>query len=634
MLMKLNNNFFFRKRVIKNKQIKLVKTNKISKKLKFKQVRLKQTKFKKLFDKTTWKLFNHSVRKVLKKRLKNKKNLKIFLKKRFNFMKKKGYILPKNIFNNDISFSFKWKSKPIINFFNQKVLVNFIIISSEKNIIQNYDLNVYSSYSFFYKSISKSFDTWLTLKSNFFKNYLTIYNQIFLNNSVVYKNIFFMNNFFTNNKLPLINSKFLKHWEKKNINPLFKSFKSFSKFLNLISKQLPYVELVRSFRENLKRKVISYDINVVDFFKTVVLRVNQDSKNYKMNIIKYNKIYKIFKVIGLLKTYDCIKIDNVFESNFDTNLSKPFSIDSFKKKISTTSLINFKKPSNITKVKNNFINTFDTSLILLRNVDLLFNFFGNVTLYKYLIFNNNLFYFNYNKNINKNTNLALINDLNKYFFNSRINVFNKSNLIPSNIFKYVIKRKLLKIVNFDKFSSNIIMWYYNILIRFMENCSGRKVYLKFNPFIENALSFNDIARCNMWSIRITSFQRLLGPKIFLKESLKILHIAIKFKDPTFLSNWIKSMLYRMSFWKYRLLFRYLKFTMRYLFWLYFPELEFKGFKLRLKGKISVAGNARTRTLLYKIGETSYSKFNNRIVSDFTTINTFTGVLGFKIWFFF
>jgi len=629
MLMKLNNNFFLRKRVIKNKQIKLVKTNKISKKLKFKQVRLKQTKFKKLFDKTTWKLFNHSVRKVLKKRLKNKKNLKIFLKKRFNFMKKKGYILPKNIFNNDISFSFKWKSKPIINFFNQKVLVNFIIISSEKNIIQNYDLNVYSSYSFFYKSISKSFDTWLTLKSNFFKNYLTIYNQIFLNNSVVYKNTFF-----TNNKLPLINSKFLKHWEKKNINPLFKSFKSFSKFLNLISKQLPYVELVRSFRENLKRKVISYDINVVDFFKTVVLRVNQDSKNYKMNIIKYNKIYKIFKVIGLLKTYDCIKIDNVFESNFDTNLSKPFSIDSFKKKISTTSLINFKKPSNITKVKNNFINTFDTSLILLRNVDLLFNFFGNVTLYKYLIFNNNLFYFNYNKNINKNNNLALINDLNKYFFNSRINVFNKSNLIPSNIFKYVIKRKLLKIVNFDKFSSNIIMWYYNILIRFMENCSGRKVYLKFNPFIENALSFNDIARCNMWSIRITSFQRLLGPKIFLKESLKILHIAIKFKDPTFLSNWIKSMLYRMSFWKYRLLFRYLKFTMRYLFWLYFPELEFKGFKLRLKGKISVAGNARTRTLLYKIGETSYSKFNNRIVSDFTTINTFTGVLGFKIWFFF
>jgi len=50
----------------------------------------------------------------------------------------------------------------------------------------------------------------------------------------------------------------------------------------------------------------------------------------------------------------------------------------------------------------------------------------------------------------------------------------------------------------------------------------------------------------------------------------------------------------------------------------------------LKGKISVAGNARTRTLLYRIGETSHSKVNNRVLSDFTTINSFTGVMGFKI----
>jgi hypothetical protein len=53
-------------------------------------------------------------------------------------------------------------------------------------------------------------------------------------------------------------------------------------------------------------------------------------------------------------------------------------------------------------------------------------------------------------------------------------------------------------------------------------------------------------------------------------------------------------------------------------------------KLKLKGKISVAGNARTRTLVYKIGETGYSKLNNRVLSDFSLINTFTGVLGFKI----
>jgi hypothetical protein len=629
--MKLNKNFFFRKRIIKNKLIKLLRANKIIKKPKFKRFKfkknIKRRKFKKLFNKKTWKLFNRFVRKTLKKRFKNKKRLKIFFKKKSYNIKKRSLIISKTLLNRGSIFSFKWKNTPNLNLFNQKTLTNFIVIFSEKNDIQTYNLNLNITYNLPYIYFFKLVDTWLTLNSTFFKNYLTIYNQIFLNNNIVYKN-----NFFTSNKTLLINLKELSYLDDNDFNISLKPVKNFSKLLNLIVKQLPYIELVRSFRVNAKRKVLSYDIDIMEFFKSNLLRVNQDSKNYKLNIIKYNKVFKIFRVLGLLKLSNFNKSDNVFESIFDTNLSKLTSIRNFKKKMLLNNVTDNKKliKSNSSK----FTNILDNNLILTRNTDLLFTFFENTTLYKYLNFNNNLSYFNYNKTINKNNNLSVVNDLNKHFFNSRVNIFNKSNLISSNIFKYTIKRKLLKIVNFHKFSSNIIMWYYNILIRFMENCSGKKVYLKFNPFIENSLSFTDIARCNMWSSRITSFQRLLGPKIFLKESLKILHIAIKFKDPTFLSNWIKGMLYRMSFWKYRLLFRYLKYTMRYLFWLYFPELEFKGFKLRLKGKISVAGNARTRTLMYRIGETSYSKLNNRIVSDFTTINTFTGVLGFKIWFFF
>lgn len=225
-------------------------------------------------------------------------------------------------------------------------------------------------------------------------------------------------------------------------------------------------------------------------------------------------------------------------------------------------------------------------------------------------------------------------DIDKAAFGSRQSILSRTNLVPAPVFKYTLKRKLLRILSFHKFSLNVTLWYYNTLIRFIESCSGKKVFIKFNPFIENALAFEDLARCNLWHSRITAFQRLLGPKIFLKESLKILHIAIKFKDPTFFANWIKGMLYRMSFWKYRLLFRYIKYAMRYLFWLHFPRLGFKGLKLRLKGKISVAGNARTRTLLYKIGETGYSKFNNKVICDYSIVNTFTGVLGFKVWFFF
>jgi len=205
----------------------------------------------------------------------------------------------------------------------------------------------------------------------------------------------------------------------------------------------------------MKRKVLSYDIDIMDFFKSNLLRVNQDSKNYKLNIIKYNKVFKVFKVLGLLKLSNFNKSDNVFESIFDTNLAKLANIKNFKNKILSNNLIHNK---NLIKSNNSkFTTIIDNNLILTRNTDLLFTFFENKTLYKYLNFNNNLSYFNYNKTINKNNNLSVVSDLNKQFFNSRINIFNKSNLIPSNIFKYTIKRKLLKIVNFHKFSSNIIM---------------------------------------------------------------------------------------------------------------------------------------------------------------------------------
>jgi ribosomal protein S3 len=55
----------------------------------------------------------------------------------------------------------------------------------------------------------------------------------------------------------------------------------------------------------------------------------------------------------------------------------------------------------------------------------------------------------------------------------------------------------------------------------------------------------------------------------------------------------------------------------------------KGLKFQLKGKISVAGNARTRTITNKIGASSHATFNNKILSNLNLIKTFTGVLGFK-----
>lgn len=219
-------------------------------------------------------------------------------------------------------------------------------------------------------------------------------------------------------------------------------------------------------------------------------------------------------------------------------------------------------------------------------------------------------------------------------FNERLSSLKYSNITPISWFNFKLQKRVFKVFSYNKFAINITFWYYTTLIKFIENCSGHKVFLKFNPFLLNALSFGDHARSFLWKNRISGFQRMLGHRIFLVESLKIIHLALRSKDPVFFANWIKGMLGKMSFWRFKVFFRYLRYVMRYLFWAHFTELEFRGLKLCLKGKVSVAGNARTRSIKYRIGETSNSTFDNRVVHDYSIINTFTGVLGFQIWLYF
>jgi hypothetical protein len=117
----------------------------------------------------------------------------------------------------------------------------------------------------------------------------------------------------------------------------------------------------------------------------------------------------------------------------------------------------------------------------------------------------------------------------------------------------------------NKYLPQTTLYFYKTLVNFIEFLTGRKVFIKLNPFIENSLTYLDLSRCYLWYNRVLSFQKILGHRIFLHESIKIFYIAIKFKDPTFLINWVRAMLYRMSFWKYRVLFRYIKYILRNLF---------------------------------------------------------------------
>lgn len=227
-----------------------------------------------------------------------------------------------------------------------------------------------------------------------------------------------------------------------------------------------------------------------------------------------------------------------------------------------------------------------------------------------------------------------VKQLNSFAFASRKQLLTNSNFQPVIQIHASIKKHIFYRLLDSTFTVNVIYWYHKLWVEFIESCSGRKALIRLNPSIEEGLTFNDLAKCSLWEARILGFRRLMGPKIFIIEALHIVCLSLRLKDPTFLANWIRAMVLRLSFWKHRLIFRYIRFLLRYLFQTYFDDLNFRGIKIQLKGKISVAGNARTRTLFFKFGKTSQSSFENKIAYDLSFIETFTGIMGFKVWFFY
>jgi hypothetical protein len=213
-------------------------------------------------------------------------------------------------------------------------------------------------------------------------------------------------------------------------------------------------------------------------------------------------------------------------------------------------------------------------------------------------------------------------------------VVHNTNLLPNNVFRRMLSKKILSLFSTNKIREDVIPFYYNTLIRFMEHCSGKKVSIQIYPFLNQNITYDFIVRYKAWITRMKSYERRLGHKFFFEEALHIMHLSFTLRDVVLFSAWLKAIILRISFWKTRTIFRFL----RYLFLIYFmhifPELKIRGLKIRLKGKISAAGNSRKRTILYRVGETSHSKLDLRVSHSKQTINTFTGVMGFQVWLFY
>ena len=212
--------------------------------------------------------------------------------------------------------------------------------------------------------------------------------------------------------------------------------------------------------------------------------------------------------------------------------------------------------------------------------------------------------------------------------------YTNNNILPHTSFKKYLNRLSKSTSANQMFRECVIPWYYHTLIRFIEHCSGKQALFQFYPFVNQHMDQEFMIRYRRWIPRLNFYERRLGHRFFLEESLHIMHLSFKLRDPKIIASWLKAMILRISFWKTRSIFRFLKYLFHNYYRHVFDELDIKGLKIKLKGKISAAGNSRKRTILYRIGKTSHSTVSLRVVKNSTTINTFTGVMGFQVFLFY
>lgn len=209
-----------------------------------------------------------------------------------------------------------------------------------------------------------------------------------------------------------------------------------------------------------------------------------------------------------------------------------------------------------------------------------------------------------------------------------------TNITPTRDFKWELPRLMSSARSNVFFQGNITPWVYMTLLRFIEFSSGKKVLVDVYSFMDQAIDVYYVTLYRMWIPRFAYYERRLGHRFFLEEALHILHMSFVYQDSKLLLSWLKAIIQRISFWKTRFIFRFLKYLLNTYFYTFLQDLGVKGLKIKLKGKISVAGNSRKRTILYRLGKTSHATSSLKVVHTIDTIVTFTGVMGFQIWIFY
>ena len=130
--------------------------------------------------------------------------------------------------------------------------------------------------------------------------------------------------------------------------------------------------------------------------------------------------------------------------------------------------------------------------------------------------------------------------------------------------------------------------------------------------------------------RLRSFHKLF----FIQDFVHIITLAFYQKNADLFLRWLLRFMEKINPRLHRKFISYLKVFLGHLYRTQSNHLQFLGFKLVVKGKISVTGNAKKRTQRINYGICSLTTKIYKISYARGVVHTRTGVLGLKCFLFY
>ena len=174
----------------------------------------------------------------------------------------------------------------------------------------------------------------------------------------------------------------------------------------------------------------------------------------------------------------------------------------------------------------------------------------------------------------------------------------------------------------------------DVLIRLLESLTLTRVWLNIQRAVHKFLTPAELSYLQLLRLRLNRQLRSQQAKRLWRYVGTCLLLTCKTKDLQFLMTWLHNKLSRVSSFTHK---RFLTF---FLFLLKSVLLEMGdyygvvGCRVDVVGKISVAGNARSRSIIFKQGKTSFANTQIKVANEFYLVRTNTGCLGLTIWLFY